>query len=128
MLHSPSNPQEAEGELARLTAATEEMDAMEARFWHDYSDFQLQLLRYGEDRDALLARIAGAVEQREELRKANVFNDAFHIWHDGPFGTINGLRLGRTGGARGLRTCKNTAQSVSHYALRCRNPPVATGS
>lgn len=90
---------DAEGELARLTAAAEGMEAMEARFWHDYSDFQLQLLRYGEDRDALLARIAHAGEQREELRKTNVFNDAFHIWHDGPFGTINGLRLGRTGGA-----------------------------
>lgn len=90
---------DAEAELARLTAATEEMDAMEARFWHDYNDFRLQLLRYVDDRDALLARIAHATEQREELRKTNVFNDAFHIWHDGPFGTINGLRLGRTGGA-----------------------------
>jgi beclin 1 len=25
----------------------------------------------------------------------NVANDAFHIWHSGPFGTINGFRLGR---------------------------------
>jgi beclin 1 len=25
----------------------------------------------------------------------NVANDAFHIWHAGPFGTINGFRLGR---------------------------------
>ncbi|OQR99709.1 beclin-1-like protein [Achlya hypogyna] len=29
------------------------------------------------------------------LQRYNVFNDAFHIWHDGSFGTINGLRLGR---------------------------------
>jgi len=29
------------------------------------------------------------------LKKTNVFNDAFHIWFDGHFGTINGLRLGR---------------------------------
>ena len=28
------------------------------------------------------------------LRKIDVTNDTFHIWHRGPFGTINGLRLG----------------------------------
>jgi hypothetical protein len=27
-------------------------------------------------------------------QKWNVTNDCFHIWHQGPFGTINGLRLG----------------------------------
>jgi beclin len=32
----------------------------------------------------------------ERLRKSNVYNDIFHIWHDGPFGTISGFRLGRT--------------------------------
>lgn len=29
------------------------------------------------------------------LQRYNVYNDVFHIWHDGLFGTINGLRLGR---------------------------------
>ncbi|CAI5717065.1 unnamed protein product [Peronospora farinosa] len=29
------------------------------------------------------------------LQRYNVCNDVFHIWHDGLFGTINGLRLGR---------------------------------
>ena len=31
----------------------------------------------------------------EKLKKTNVFNTVFHIWHDGHFGTINGFRLGR---------------------------------
>ena len=34
-------------------------------------------------------------EQLERLKKTNVFNDAFHIWHDGHFGTINTFRLGK---------------------------------
>ena len=34
--------------------------------------------------------------QLDRLQKANVYNDIFHIWHDGPFGTISGFRLGRT--------------------------------
>ena len=29
------------------------------------------------------------------LTSINIFNDMFFIWHDGPFGTISGLRLGR---------------------------------
>jgi len=28
------------------------------------------------------------------LKQTNLYNDAFYIWHDGHFGTINGLRLG----------------------------------
>lgn len=34
--------------------------------------------------------------QLDLLRRTHVFNEAFHIWHDGPFGTISGFRLGRT--------------------------------
>ncbi len=28
-----------------------------------------------------------------------MWNDVFHIWHAGPFATLNGARLGRTAGA-----------------------------
>eukprot|EP00918_Siedleckia_nematoides_P042218 GHVU01092045.1.p1 GENE.GHVU01092045.1~~GHVU01092045.1.p1 ORF type:complete len:444 (+),score=117.91 GHVU01092045.1:3455-4786(+) len=41
-------------------------------------------IRYGE---AALLRISGA----------NVIDDALHIWEAGPYGTINGFRLGRIG-------------------------------
>lgn len=30
------------------------------------------------------------------MQSTNVLNDTFRIWHDGPFGTISGFRLGRT--------------------------------
>eukprot|EP00617_Octactis_speculum_P012874 CAMPEP_0185779438 /NCGR_PEP_ID=MMETSP1174-20130828/95814_1 /TAXON_ID=35687 /ORGANISM="Dictyocha speculum, Strain CCMP1381" /LENGTH=270 /DNA_ID=CAMNT_0028468599 /DNA_START=25 /DNA_END=837 /DNA_ORIENTATION=- len=35
------------------------------------------------------------VRQLDALSKMNALNDCFYIWHDGPFGTINGFRLGR---------------------------------
>ncbi|KAI6021443.1 APG6-domain-containing protein [Pisolithus microcarpus] len=38
-------------------------------------------------------------EEAEKLERTNVYNDAFCIGHDGVFGTINGLRLGRVPGA-----------------------------
>ena len=34
-------------------------------------------------------------DKLECLKHTNVYNDAFFIWFDGPFGTINGFRLGR---------------------------------
>ena len=34
----------------------------------------------------------------EKLERTNVYNDAFCTGHDGVFGTINGLRLGRVSG------------------------------
>lgn len=35
----------------------------------------------------------------DKLKKTNVFNIAFHIWHQDQFGTINGFRLGRLPGS-----------------------------
>ncbi len=32
----------------------------------------------------------------KQLQQTNVYHDVFRIWHDGPFGTIGGFRLGRT--------------------------------
>ena len=32
----------------------------------------------------------------KRLQQTNVYHDVFRIWHDGPFGTIGGFRLGRT--------------------------------
>ncbi len=57
---------------------------------------QLQLRCHVEERDSLLCKIERASQRLHLLRGANVFNDAFKIWHDGPFGTISGFRLGRT--------------------------------
>mmetsp|Transcript_5274 Transcript_5274/g.7722 ORF Transcript_5274/g.7722 Transcript_5274/m.7722 type:complete len:287 (-) Transcript_5274:356-1216(-) len=39
-----------------------------------------------------------ALQKFQRARRLNPTNDCFHIWHDGPFGTINGLRLGNYGG------------------------------
>ena len=51
---------------------------------------ELRSIRAAHEADAAeLARLA----------RANVYNDAFCVGHDGVFGTINGLRLGRVTGA-----------------------------
>jgi hypothetical protein len=49
---------------------------------------------FEERQNSLLGRITEAQQCLDELKPTNPFNDAFHIWHSGPFGTINKLRLG----------------------------------
>ncbi|KAL2619848.1 hypothetical protein R1flu_000053 [Riccia fluitans] len=87
--------EEVEAQLRELELKSEEFEKLEERFWHDCNDFRLQLTAHQEERDAVLAKIEVASSQLEMLKRTNVLNDAFHIWHDGDFGTINNFRLGR---------------------------------
>ncbi|CAB9499988.1 Beclin-1 [Seminavis robusta] len=55
-------------------------------------EHQLELAQAEEE--AWKTRRGQAQELLEESHKWNVLNDAFFIWHQGPFATINGVRLG----------------------------------
>ena len=65
--------------------------------------------------------------QLERLRRVNVFNDAFHIWFDGPFGTVNGFRsaASRTSPWSGTRsTPRGMACLLLHtMATAAKMPP-----
>jgi beclin 1 len=65
-----------------------------ASYWQNFNDFQTKLSAFKEERDAVRMSIEKANNQLELLKKTNLYNDAFHIWHDGHFGTINSFRLG----------------------------------
>ena len=82
-------------ERRRLEDRGRELDAREDGYWNDFNDFKLSLRSHVEERDRLVVNIEQTSRQLERLRRTNVFNDAFHIWFDGPFGTVNGFRLGR---------------------------------
>jgi beclin 1 len=51
-----------------------------------------------DQRHSVNLQLKHAQSQLEKLKKTNVFNSTFHIWHSGHFGTINGFRLGRLPG------------------------------
>jgi len=58
-------------------------------------------LRRQEEADELMRQaqlVAHCEAELQRLGRVNVYNDVFHIWHDGAFGTISGLRLGRMPG------------------------------
>ncbi|KAJ5936647.1 hypothetical protein N7466_003097 [Penicillium verhagenii] len=82
-------------EIAGLEEESQQLDADEERFWRARNGFALTLAEFQTERDALNMRYDHDSQQLERLQRTNVYNDAFCIGHDGYFGTINGLRLGR---------------------------------
>ncbi|GAB7364441.1 hypothetical protein MBLNU230_g4982t1 [Neophaeotheca triangularis] len=84
-----------EDEIAALDAEAEDLDEEEERFWRDRNAFTAELTAFQEERDSLQNQLAHDTKLLESLQRTNVYNDTFCIGHDGLFGTINGMRLGR---------------------------------
>nr|XP_043609485.1 beclin-1-like protein [Erigeron canadensis] len=83
------------GELKELELKSNRFKELEERYWHEFNNFQFQLISHQEERDAILAKIEVSQAHLELLKRTNVLNDAFPIGYDGEFGTINNFRLGR---------------------------------
>ncbi|KAL2893221.1 Beclin-1-like protein [Bienertia sinuspersici] len=82
-------------ELKELETKSSRFKELEERYWNEFNNFQFQLISHQEERDAILAKIEVSQAHLDLLKRTNVLNDAFPIWHDGEFGTINNFRLGR---------------------------------
>ena len=68
------------------------------RFWRSYNAHILRSADQSSHLASLRATYAADSATLERLERTNVYNDAFCIGHDGVFGTINNLRLGRVPG------------------------------
>ena len=84
-----------DGEVAALEAEALALDDEEQTFWRSRNDHAQRLSTFQNERDAINAALEHDAQQLERLQRTNVYNDTFCIGHDGFFGTINGLRLGR---------------------------------
>lgn len=71
------------------------LKAEEDAYWRDFNEHQQKMLHFKDEQKSLQYQLHYTTEQLNRLKKTNVLNSAFHIWHNGHFGTINGLRLGR---------------------------------
>jgi beclin 1 len=85
----------AEEEIAQLDEEARALDTEEEKFWTERNDFTMKLSEFQNVRDSVNLQYDHDSQQLEKLQRTNVYNDTFCISHDGKFGTINGLRLGR---------------------------------
>ncbi|EPS40578.1 hypothetical protein H072_5570 [Dactylellina haptotyla CBS 200.50] len=84
-----------EAEIAEAEAESKRLEAEEEEFWQERNSFAQQLEEFQNERDSVNLRFDHDAKQLERLHRTNVYNDTFCIGHDGFFGTINGLRLGK---------------------------------
>jgi len=86
---------EVEAETKRLEEESRQLDKEEEEFWRDRNAFTQKLDEFQNVRDCVNQQYDHDSKQLEKLQRTNVYNDTFNIGHDGFFGTINSLRLGR---------------------------------
>ena len=86
---------ELEDELVDLEAESRALDLEEEAYWRSRNALDLRLAKFRDTCDALTAAYDHDARHLERLQRTNVYNDTFCISHDGHFGTISGLRLGR---------------------------------
>ena len=84
-----------EADLADLEEESRQLDIEEESFWASRNAFDDELHVLNTDLASLQQRYAHDQQQLEKLQRTNVYNDTFCIGHDGFFGTINSLRLGK---------------------------------
>lgn len=87
--------EELQREIRKLEDESRQLDEEETAFWSSRNEFALSLAEFQNERDSVNLQYDHDAKQLERLQRTNVYNDTFCIGHDGYFGTINGLRLGR---------------------------------
>ncbi|KAI8067644.1 autophagy protein Apg6-domain-containing protein [Gilbertella persicaria] len=87
--------QALDSQLQSLQDQMQRLDKEEQGFWEQCNQYQISLQTFQNERDSINLKYDHDVKQYERLQKTVVYNDAFCISHDGPFGTINGFRLGK---------------------------------
>ncbi|XP_050307711.1 beclin-1-like protein [Anthonomus grandis grandis] len=66
----------------------------ENKYWKEYVRHKREWLVAEDEARSLKCQLATAQAHLDKLKRTNVFNATFHIWHKGHFGTINNFCLG----------------------------------
>ncbi|KAG7446340.1 APG6-domain-containing protein [Guyanagaster necrorhizus] len=98
LLEAEREREQLDEDLRLLELEEKDLDAEENEFWRAHSEQVLSIDQQTAQLATLRAAYAADSATLEKLERTNVYNDAFCIGHDGVFGTINGLRLGRVPG------------------------------
>ncbi|KAL3051510.1 hypothetical protein OYC64_001705 [Pagothenia borchgrevinki] len=82
-------------DLTQSRVHSQQLDTEELQYQKEYSEFKRQQLELDDELKSVDNQMRYCQIQLDRLKKTNVFNATFHIWHSGQFGTINNFRLGR---------------------------------
>jgi len=80
-----------------------------------------------EARSAVMLRLDAAQRELDRLSKTAALNDAFHVWEDGHYGTISGLRLGRAPSASNALIWEECSAALGEASLLLNRLASLTG-
>ncbi len=78
-----------------LKANRWQLSQIETSYWSKLYKIETGQSRLVGENESVISKLTSTYNELTRLKRCYCFNDSFHIWYDGPFGTINGLRLGR---------------------------------
>ncbi|RZC37309.1 beclin-1-like protein [Asbolus verrucosus] len=81
--------------IGEQNAEVRRLDHEREIYYKEYTKHQKSYTQACEDSRSLECQLNYTNMQLDKLKKTNVFNATFHIWHKGHFGTINNFCLGR---------------------------------
>ncbi|KAI3652384.1 hypothetical protein MP228_002709 [Amoeboaphelidium protococcarum] len=82
-------------QLDELSVQTKACNEEEIQLWEELSRQNREFHQASQSHQTATDIHEFANRQLAKLKTTNVYDDVFHIWHRGPFGTINGFRLGK---------------------------------
>ena len=94
LIHLEEENDKLDAELATLRKQLEIQQQTEAEAMRMENMRNLDTWEFGKKVTSLQRQYDYTLTCLDQLRKTNIYNETFKISHDGPFGTINGLRLG----------------------------------
>jgi len=105
-----------EQELEALYAEERKLEEEEEDFITTYNNSLLQAIQLETQIASLQTSLQHSADLLAKLEKTNVYADAFCIGVDGPYGTINGLRFGRSGAIGSGSTLSTTPTGPVDWA------------
>jgi len=78
-----------------LAASIQQASELNASVELYFNELTMQCSSLHENLSSLTVESTRAANQLSRFMQINVLNDAFYVWFSGPFGTINGFRLGK---------------------------------
>jgi beclin 1 len=82
-------------ESAVMAKEKEELDAQVEAYWKSCNECLVKDAIVSEKAASVHLHLQTEMEELTKLNRTNILNEAFHIWFDGHFGTINNFRLGK---------------------------------
>jgi len=108
----PCKYDELETMEKELQSAQTRLQLEETKYWENVRRTMAVTDKLDEKQDSLTVRSGAAKRRVRQLQCLHAFNDAFYIWKDRLYGTINGFRLGYLLGMSKAYAARNPSSTV----------------